>query len=346
MPRTRSLAWAELKIGLISLFAIIMAVVLILLLSGEGGFFWQRYPVKTVFDNIAGLKSGAPVRVAGMEVGSVTDVQFMGDQVEVVMQVRRDMRPRITDRSVASLGSVSLLGEAAVDITASSEGTPVPDGGYVMSGRAAGSIADVTTQATAGIERLNALLLDVQEGRGTIGRLFTDDGLYSDLAALVGAAEEVARGVGEGRGTLGRLMTDPAAAEALEGSMRNLEEITARVRAGEGSLGQLLADDALGQSLTSTAENFAAITDRLNSGDGSAGALLSERELYDRLNSMAARFEEVSAALAKGEGTAGRILQDQQLYENMNSAVSEMQALLADIRADPRKFLTVRVSIF
>ena len=45
---------------------------LIFMLSGEGGFFWQRYPMKTVFANIAGLKAGAPVRVAGVEVGSVT----------------------------------------------------------------------------------------------------------------------------------------------------------------------------------------------------------------------------------------------------------------------------------
>ena len=43
MPRTRSLAWAELKIGLVSMFALVMAALLIFLLSGEGGFFWQRY---------------------------------------------------------------------------------------------------------------------------------------------------------------------------------------------------------------------------------------------------------------------------------------------------------------
>src|SRR5436190_15787683 len=117
MPRTRSLAWSELKIGLMTIFAVFMAGLLIFMLSGEGGFFWQRYSLKTVFGNIAGLKTGAPVRVAGVEVGSVKDTQFMGDRVEVVMQIDRDMQSRVTSNSVASLGSVSLLGEAAVDIT-------------------------------------------------------------------------------------------------------------------------------------------------------------------------------------------------------------------------------------
>jgi phospholipid/cholesterol/gamma-HCH transport system substrate-binding protein len=134
MPRTRSLAWAELKIGLISIFAVAMSLVLIFLLAGEGGFSWQQYRLKTVFDNIAGLKPGAPVRVAGVEVGSVDETQFRGNRVEVVMKVNEKHIHLITTDSVATLGSVSLLGEAAVDITAAGHGTPIPEWGYVKSG--------------------------------------------------------------------------------------------------------------------------------------------------------------------------------------------------------------------
>ena len=149
MPRTRSLAWAELKIGLVSIFAVVMATLLIFLLSGSGGFFWQRYSLKTEFANIAGLKEGAPVRVAGVEVGSVSELHLIGDTVEVVMEVNKDHRTRITSSSVASLGSVSLLGEAAVDITAASVGTPIPEWGYVPSGRATGTIAASSSSSNA-----------------------------------------------------------------------------------------------------------------------------------------------------------------------------------------------------
>src|SRR5918911_5652947 len=98
MPRTRSLAWSELKIGIVSLFALVIAGILIFMVSGEGGFFWQRYSIKTIFSDIQGLKKGAPVRVAGVEVGSVTDMQFTGDKVEVTMQVAKEQQSRITDR--------------------------------------------------------------------------------------------------------------------------------------------------------------------------------------------------------------------------------------------------------
>jgi hypothetical protein len=62
------------------------------------------------------------------------------------MGVRHDLRELITDRSVATLGSVSLLGEPAVDITAASSGRPLADGERVTPARTAGTIADVAVR--------------------------------------------------------------------------------------------------------------------------------------------------------------------------------------------------------
>ena len=124
MPRTRSLAWSELKIGVLTIVAIVIAAALVFTLTGAKGFFWQRYPLKTRFPNVAGLAAGSPVRVAGMQVGSVKDIQFSGEQVDVVFEVNKNVRDRITDKSIAFLGSVSLLGSSAVDITPSTTGTP------------------------------------------------------------------------------------------------------------------------------------------------------------------------------------------------------------------------------
>lgn len=346
MPRTRSLAWAELKIGLLSVVALVIATAFIFLLTGSNGFFWQRYSIKTVFPDVAGLKEGAPVRVAGVEVGSVVGVEFVGDRVEVLMEVLKENRPRITNTSFATLGSVSLLGEAAIDITASSEGTPLPDWGYVRSRRATGSLASVADQATTGIEEATELVKDIRAGRGTLGRLFTDEALYRELTGLVSSAEDVANSINRGRGTLGRLANDPAAARALEGSLENLQAMTARIRAGEGSLGKLLNDDALATSMKSASANLDAFTGRINRGEGTLGKLATEQELYNRLNSVSDRLDKVVGALQQGDGTAGQLLQDKRLYENMNGTMAELRDLVAAIRKDPKRFLNVRVSLF
>jgi phospholipid/cholesterol/gamma-HCH transport system substrate-binding protein len=346
MPRTRSLAWSELKIGIVSIVALVLATVLIFLLSGEGGFFWQRYSIKTVFTNIQGLKPGAPVRVAGVEVGAVSDVNFAGDAVEVVMDIASEHQPRITTGSRATLGSVSLLGEAAVDLTASSAGTPIPEWGYVLAGDPPPTIAEVGEQATAGIQEITLLMKDIRSGRGTVGRLFTDEALYRDMTTLMASADRVVSQIAQGRGTLGRLNTDPKLYNDLSSSIADLRSVTARIRNGEGSLGKLLNDPALANSLTATSQNVEALSGRLNRGEGSAGKLLTETALYDRINGMAQQLDTLTTNLNAGEGTAGQLLRDKQLYENMNQAVVELRTLISAISKDPKRYLNVKVSLF
>ena len=169
MPRTRSLAWSELKIGLLTITALVIAGVLVLSLTGAKGWFWQRYTLKTRFPNVAGLAKGSPVRVAGVQVGSVTDILFSGDQVDVVFDVNKSIRERITTKSIAFLGSVSLLGSSAVDITPSTSGTPIEEYGYVPQGRSKGQFADIAEQATGTIDEVTGLVHDLRSGKGTAG---------------------------------------------------------------------------------------------------------------------------------------------------------------------------------
>jgi phospholipid/cholesterol/gamma-HCH transport system substrate-binding protein len=346
MPRTRSLAWSELKIGVLTIVALVIAAVLVLSLTGARGFAWQRYGLKTRFDNVAGLQSGSPVRIAGVEVGQVTDVSFAGDLVDVTFEVNKNSRERITTGSVAFLGSVSLLGESAVDITPSTKGSPIPDWGYVPHGRAKGQIADVAEQASSGIAEITGLVRDIRQGKGTAGKLITDDRLYAEVQQFVATAGELVKTVNEGRGTLGKLVKDPQTANALQAMVANLQRTTEQLNAGRGTLGKLLNDDTLANSLAAVTSNLQELTAKLNRGEGTAGKLLTDTSLFDRLNAVAGRFDDLIAKLNDGQGTAGQLLKDKQLYENMNGAVADLRGVLTAIQKDPKKYLNVKVSIF
>jgi len=346
MPRTRSLAWSELKIGVLTILAIVVAAVTIFSVMGSRGFVWQRYTLKTKFGNVAGLKAGSPVRVAGVEVGSVTETVFNGDSVDVIFDLNKAVRPRVTDKSNAVLGSVSLLGLSAVDITAASSGTPIPDGGYVPSGKTAPALADVTASASEGITQLTGLIKDLRDGRGSAGKFVTDDKLYNDLQQFVAAAGDVTRAIRSGRGTAGKLINDPKIANSLQGSLTNLEDMTRRINAGEGSIGKLVNDDAFAKSMTGATDNLRTLTDRLNRGEGTAGKLMTDPALFNQLKSLADRLDDLTKRLNDGEGTAGLFLKDKRMYENINAAVTDVRDLVAAIKKDPKKYLNVRVSIF
>ncbi len=345
MPRTRSLAFSELKIGILAVVAVVIAAMVIFMLGGQGGFFWQRYYLKARFPNAAGLKAGAPVRVAGVEVGAVDDLEFVGAQVDVTFSVSRDSRPRITKKSTATLGSMGLLGQATIDITASSSGQPVAEWGYIPT-VAAPAFADVAATANQGLEQMNGLLQDLRNGRGTAGQLFTNDVLYKELDRFIASAQEVTQSLNRGQGTMGALLRDRAAYNSLEASLKNLQGITASINAGDGALGKFLHDQQMAASLKSTTANVDAITGKLNRGEGTAGKLMTDATLFNRINSISGRLDDLTTRLNAGEGTAGQFLKNREVYDNLNSAVNELKSLIADIRKDPKKFLNVKVSVF
>jgi phospholipid/cholesterol/gamma-HCH transport system substrate-binding protein len=346
MPRTRSLKWSELKIGIMAVVALVIAAALILALGGEGGFFWQRYGLKVKFSNAAGVQRGSPVRVAGVTVGAVTEIQFAGPEVEMLLELREDMQQRVRTTSRATIGAVSLLGEGAIDITASTTGEPIPEGGYVPSDAPPPQLADVTAQANRGIAEITALMQDIRAGKGTVGKLMTEEQLYADLHQFISAARDVTDGLLKGKGTLGQLLNNPESARQLENSLTNLTAITNKINSGQGSIGQLMNDPTLARNLNEATANFSSLSAALNKGEGTIGQLMKNDALYKRLDAVTANLEQLTASLNQGQGTMGQLIKDKQLYDNMNRTITEMQQLLADIRKDPKKYLNLRMSIF
>ena len=346
MPRTRSLAWSELKLGVLTIAAVIIATVTIFMLTGTKGFFWQQYTLKTRFSNVAGLKPGSPVRIAGIPVGTVSDWGFVGDKVEVIFSVNKAYESKITNQSTAILGSISLLGEAALDITPASGGTPIPEYGYVPEGKTPAQISDVTDQASEGIKVLTDMVKDIHAGKGTVGKFITDDAVYNDLQRSLASLGDIASSLKEGKGAAGMLLADKATADELDRSLKNLESLTSQLSSGKGSLGMLLNDDAFARSMTGTADNLQALVAKINRGEGTAGKFMTDTALYDRLDSLTTRLDQLVSQLGQGEGTLGQLLKDKQVYENMNKATADLSSLIADIQKNPRKYFPNKISVF
>src|SRR5260370_42497860 len=104
MPRTRSLAWSELKVGVMAVAALALTAILVIAVGGASGYPWERYTLKTTFDNVQGLKRGAIVRVAGVEVGKVARVELTGAAVEVRPSLTKENKSPITTPSHAAIG--------------------------------------------------------------------------------------------------------------------------------------------------------------------------------------------------------------------------------------------------
>jgi phospholipid/cholesterol/gamma-HCH transport system substrate-binding protein len=350
MPdKSRALTWTELRVGVVVIFSLLVLAFTILYVGGGGGSpLAPKYEIHALMTDVNGLKPGAPVRLGGVEVGTVTDVGFSDKypgQVEVKLKIERSAQPRITSASRMSLGSLGLLGEKAVDITPAPAGTPIADGGYV---RAEGEdpFKGLMGDASESTAHLRRILSRIDAGEGLIGKALRDDELYNRMSDVALRLQTVITKLESPAGPLGRLVNDQQMANQLSSAVRGMETIVARVEKGEGALGALTRDEEVARQLRGVTASMSAVMRRLEAGQGSAGKLLNDEEFYTRMNSAAQRFDALMQRLEKGEGTAGRLTQDPELYNNLNAAAKEMRVLMEEIRKDPRKYLRIQLSVF
>ncbi|MCS6884506.1 MAG: MlaD family protein [Acidobacteriota bacterium] len=370
----RGVGFADLRVGLLVFISICILIAMILSISGDLTFFERPYYIRTKLAQVEGLRPGTEVRLAGVSIGQVTEVNLLpiaqneqeSRSVEVVMKISDTIDgipagQRIRTDSRAILGSVGLLGDKVIDITPGTleGGKPVPNGGEIQSAQEM-TIKQLVTGANDILANFTLLSNEVKEiaekinkGQGTAGKLITDETLYNNLNQTVVEAQNLVKRVREGRGTVGQLLNDPQLYEQVVKVTVQLEKILNEIASGRGTLGKLARDEQLYDNTASSIARLDRIADRLEQivakidrGEGTVGKLITDDSLYTEANATVANLNRISASLARGEGSAGKLLKDPSLYENLNSASLETIKLLSDFRRDPKKYLTIKIRIF
>lgn len=84
----------------------------------------------------------------------------------------------------------------------------------------------------------------------------------------------------------------------------------------------------------------------LNAGKGTAGKLLKDDQLYQKLDNLEAKLNLTLDKINSGQGTLGQLMVNPALFDSLNGATREFQSLAKDMRANPKKFLTIRLTLF
>jgi phospholipid/cholesterol/gamma-HCH transport system substrate-binding protein len=327
--------------------------------------------------SVDGLRKGAEVRLSGKKVGSVREINFLQipssrdsqSNIEIVMEIdgKLDGSPaveRIRTDSMAVLKGAGVLGDNVIDIIpGTSAGKPIQDGDIIPS-EAQKSVGDIINAAQTAVGHLNVIAADIREmtgnlksGRGTAGRFLNDESFYLNLDSAVRQAESLMQEVKSGKGTMGQLVSDPALYKSLADSVAQMRSITDQVdnqlRTGRGSIGKFFKDDKLYNDTSSLIARFNQTSGRLENvvakierGEGTVGRFINDEKFYADARSTIERLNLIMARLEKGEGTMGMILNDERLYNNANNLSAEVTKLLYDFRQNPRKYLSVKVTIF
>ncbi len=352
MPRKKTITFSQLRVGIVVAIALFVLTFTTIYITREGGLplLGGQYTLYSYVEDVNGLKNGAPVHLSGVEVGSVTRVEFAEpgapNPVKVTVRLRGDVRERVTTNSLLSVGSLGVLGEKMVEIDAGTPGgTPLADGD-ILAGEAGDPIKGILSDASATLKDVRELIGGVQRGEGSLGKILKGDEFHAKLNGFVDKAEKMFGDLEAEQGTLGKLIKDPAIHDNLKEITAGFRDIATKIRDGEGALGRMIVDEGTAESMTNMIQKLDVVSARLADGEGSIGALIKEREFYDKLNSMSGNLDSMTARLDRGEGTAGQLLHDRELYDNLNQTAGELKELIQLIKDDPKKYLRIKVSLF
>ena len=359
MPSQKQLKWSQLKVGLTVLGASATLAVLVFLMNSTGGLFTRKIILKSYFDNASGLRTGAPVRLSGVDIGNVQGVRIVADPdkrmtpVEVTMKVDAKYLSNIRTDSTTQLSTAGVLGETYIDIDSALASGPEVKSGSILPIHDTPDIQDVVRSSQSTLQNMDALLkrLDrivafVESGQGSIGKLIYDPNLYNRLNSTVNEFQGLVNEVGNGKGTLGKLFTDDQLYTKANATVDKLNGILDDLNAGKGTAGKFLKDPALYNNANETVANVKKLTDDINSGKGALGKLAKDQAFADKLQNTMNKLSAISDKLAAGQGTAGRLLQDESLYNNTNQLLTETQGLIKAIRENPKKYLTIHFKLF
>ncbi|MBE0643021.1 MAG: MCE family protein [Bacteroidetes bacterium] len=258
------------RVGFLIFVGVLAFAVGIFFVGEKNQIFSRVFYVQVNFANVEGVKPGAAVMLSGYNVGTVTDITLspQADSIRLLLRIDEAVKTFIKKDSKAEIKQEGLVGNKFISISIGSPKAPeLRNYGYIhgvppfaLSSIADNfiSIADTVKQVTG---ELYILLNRLNNGEGTIGKLFTDDEVYQNLVSITAQTEEGLRRTNEQLDKLAGL---------LSSSVKTLDAIAVK------------ADTAMDNTVRMTA-SAASIMDKVNDGEGTLGLLMNDRAIYDSL---------------------------------------------------------------
>ncbi len=395
------------KLGIFVIVALLLLSALILQQSWGISWFSKSLKMVTFLPDVGGLKSGAPVWLAGLEIGRVRKVSIippetfpenaqlfrkidelkkqieatdpnipankkniddLQDQirdlrsniriVEVQLEIRPQYLNRIAKDSEVSIDSRGLIGDSFINISpgTSNELPPKVGGYYLIESVQRPGFREIMTGANDVVANFGVL----SEQFKNIVMRFNADKVGSGVAETIQQVQKTVQQANQtfaratdlieqlqnGKGTFGRVVSDPALYQRLTESLEKFNTIAENIQNGKGTLGKLVNDPSLYNSANETLKKAELVMDRIEKGEGTLGKLSKDAALYESSKTALDRFATLAEQIDKGQGTMGKLLKDPGLYNNLDQSTAEMTKFLYDLRQDPKKYLTIRFRMF
>ncbi len=357
MPSASKTSWAQLRVGITAIVALALIGVLIFLLTGNASLFTKEVRAFTYLGDAAAVAVGSPVRINGITAGSVHNVELSGSSnpnraVKIELALHENMLKQIPVDSEATISAENLLGSKFINIKRGISGAFISPGAEIKAKETKeifeimDSFFPLLTSAQVILKRIDNIVSLVESGKGNIGKMLTDDTLFARVNGILADVQKTTQAINSGKGSFAKLLYEDALYEDIRKPIQRMDRLLAGIEEGKGSAGKLLKDPALHDELQKNLMVMRAVLEDIQAGKGTAGKLLKSTEMHDQIAALLRKMDVTVDKLNTGQGTLGQLLVNPQLYESLNLTTREMTGLLKDFRANPKKFLRIKLGLF
>jgi len=334
----------KLRVGVFVLIGVAAFLGMIYALGARARLFEPRFTVSAEFTEVGGLVEGATVRLAGVQIGRVSDVRLPsqpGGKVRVDMTIARQFGDRVRKDSVARIETQGLLGDRLVEISVGTAAAPPVRPNDLLASTDPFDIGRMMSESAQVVKSIGTLA----DGLRETARTLNQSKLIEDAAATVQSArkvtDQVGRIVGEverGKGWAHVLVyEEPVALRRVNDLVTATQALLDRVQRGEGAVGVLTSEQstASAKRLVAAMDRLSRVVEQPSAEDGVLPALLFDpkyRPVLDDLRVVAHNLRDVSDRLAGGRGTLGSLVKDEPTDGGIRQASQDLQAAIANLK--------------
>jgi phospholipid/cholesterol/gamma-HCH transport system substrate-binding protein len=335
MAKKRSETWVGIFV-VIGIFLLVFMTLKIekFQIGKEAGHLFHIY-----FDSVAGLTKNAPVRVAGVSVGSVEKVALDQGKGKVTFHLPYNI-PIYKDAK-AYLKSEGFLGEKYVEITPGTPGSPKMEPGGVVE---QGSPPTDVEQFLSNMSAVREDLKEVIEPLGDVLKAIDPKKVEKIVTNIDKVSDHLTILAKDSRETV----------QKAKGAFSNIEDIGEKVKKGEGTLGKLITDETIYrdakevvEKVKGTAEVLKTVSEKIERGEGTLGKLIQDESLYNEAKETLQSMKGIAEKVEKGEGTIGKLINDDTLIMEAEKTMKKVQKAAEGIQEQtPITVLSTIISIF
>jgi phospholipid/cholesterol/gamma-HCH transport system substrate-binding protein len=195
----------KVRLGLFIALGLAIFVIAIFIIGRQKNLFNPVFKLTTTFYNVSGLEVGNNIRFSGINVGTVDNIKIINDStVQVDMLIRKNVQQFIKTDCEAGIGSAGLIGDRILILTQGSSDAPLAEDGQQISSKepvetdAIMTSLKVTADNAAIIStQLAEIMININSGTGTLGRLIQDSTIAENLNQTVVNLKKSSKGLDE-----------------------------------------------------------------------------------------------------------------------------------------------------